>query len=79
VVGLQNFLSIVNYNRSYFYAQSVAEFAQALGYQNKSVIARERIEKLEQVPASKNRLSATKAPKKDGKAKKTSKQPKPVN
>jgi len=37
VVGLANFLSIVNYNRSYFYAQSVAEFAEALGYNNKSV------------------------------------------
>ena len=37
VVGLANFLSIVNYNRSYFYAQSVAEFAEALGYSNKSV------------------------------------------
>jgi|GEM_PF-117631 len=38
VVGLANFLSIVNYNRSYFYAQSVAEFAEALGYENKSVV-----------------------------------------
>jgi len=37
VVGLANFLSIVNYNRSYFYAQSVAEFAESLGYSNKSV------------------------------------------
>ena len=37
VVGLANFLSIVNYNRSYFYAQSVAEFAEALGYSNKSI------------------------------------------
>ena len=37
VVGLANFVSIVNYNRSYFYAQSVAEFAEALGYNNKSV------------------------------------------
>ena len=37
VVGLANFLSIINYNRSYFYAQSVAEFAEALGYSNKSV------------------------------------------
>jgi membrane-bound lytic murein transglycosylase B len=36
VVGLENFLSIVQYNRSYFYAQSVAEFAQALGYDNHS-------------------------------------------
>jgi membrane-bound lytic murein transglycosylase B len=38
VVGLENFLSIVQYNRSYFYAQSVAEFAEALGYENKSVV-----------------------------------------
>ena len=38
MVGLANFLSIVNYNRSYFYAQSVAEFAEALGYENKSVV-----------------------------------------
>jgi membrane-bound lytic murein transglycosylase B len=36
VVGLENFLSIVQYNRSYFYAQSVAEFAQELGYDNHS-------------------------------------------
>ena len=36
VVGLENFLSIVQYNRSYFYAQSVAEFAQELGYENHS-------------------------------------------
>ena len=38
VVGLNNFLAIVQYNRSYFYAQSVAEFAEALGYKNKSVV-----------------------------------------
>jgi membrane-bound lytic murein transglycosylase B len=37
-VGLNNFLTIVKYNRSYFYAQSVAEFAQALGYKNQSVV-----------------------------------------
>ena len=30
VVGLSNFVAICNYNRSYFYAQSVAEFAEAL-------------------------------------------------
>jgi membrane-bound lytic murein transglycosylase B len=36
VVGLENFVSIVQYNRSYFYAQSVAEFAEALGYVNQS-------------------------------------------
>jgi membrane-bound lytic murein transglycosylase B len=37
-VGLNNFLTIVQYNRSYFYAQSVAEFAQALGYKNESIV-----------------------------------------
>jgi membrane-bound lytic murein transglycosylase B len=37
-VGLNNFLTIVQYNRSYFYAQSVAEFAEALGYKNQSAI-----------------------------------------
>ena len=36
-VGLNNFLTIVQYNRSYFYAQSVAEFAEALGYKNQSI------------------------------------------
>jgi membrane-bound lytic murein transglycosylase B len=36
VVGLENFISIVQYNRSYFYAQSVAEFAEELGYDNHS-------------------------------------------
>ena len=78
VVGLQNFLSIVNYNRSYFYAQSVAEFAQALGYQNKSALARDQIEKPGPVPTHKNRSSTAK-PKKDSKAKKSSKPPKPSN
>lgn len=38
VVGLNNFLTIVQYNRSYFYAQSVAEFAEVLGYKNQSVV-----------------------------------------
>lgn len=38
IVGLDNFLAIVQYNRSYFYAQSVAEFAEALGYKNLSAI-----------------------------------------
>ena len=37
-IGLNNFLAIVQYNRSYFYAQSVAEFAEALGYKNRSVV-----------------------------------------
>ena len=39
VVGLNNFLTIVQYNRSYFYAQSVAEFAEALGYKNQSTVS----------------------------------------
>ena len=44
-VGLNNFLSIVQYNRSYFYAQSVAEFAEALGYKNQSVVPVENTSK----------------------------------
>ena len=40
-VGLNNFLTIVQYNRSYFYAQSVAEFAEALGYKNQSIVPTE--------------------------------------
>ncbi len=44
-VGLNNFLTIVQYNRSYFYAQSVAEFAQALGYKNQSVVPTENTSK----------------------------------
>jgi membrane-bound lytic murein transglycosylase B len=45
-VGLNNFLTIVQYNRSYFYAQSVAEFAEALGYKNQSVVPAENNSKL---------------------------------
>jgi membrane-bound lytic murein transglycosylase B len=45
-VGLNNFLTIVQYNRSYFYAQSVAEFAEALGYKNQSVVPVESSQKL---------------------------------
>ena len=44
-VGLNNFLTIVQYNRSYFYAQSVAEFAEALGYKNQSVVPVEGVVK----------------------------------
>jgi membrane-bound lytic murein transglycosylase B len=44
-VGLNNFLTIVQYNRSYFYAQSVAEFAEALGYKNRSVVPVENTSK----------------------------------
>ncbi|MBU3610417.1 lytic murein transglycosylase [Polynucleobacter wuianus] len=46
-VGLNNFLTIVQYNRSYFYAQSVAEFAEALGYKNQSVVPVETTMKAE--------------------------------
>ncbi|ANJ00784.1 lytic murein transglycosylase [Polynucleobacter wuianus] len=46
-VGLNNFLTIVQYNRSYFYAQSVAEFAEALGYKNQSVVPVEATMKAE--------------------------------
>jgi membrane-bound lytic murein transglycosylase B len=62
VVGLANFLSIVNYNRSYFYAQSVAEFAEALGYENKSVVSiiaptsRVQLEEKLVTPISSNKL-----------------------
>ena len=45
-VGLNNFLTIVQYNRSYFYAQSVAEFAEALGYKNQSVVPVESSQKI---------------------------------
>ena len=45
-VGLNNFLTIVQYNRSYFYAQSVAEFAEALGYKNQSVVPVENTSKV---------------------------------
>ena len=44
-IGLNNFLTIVQYNRSYFYAQSVAEFAEALGYKNQSVVPVENTSK----------------------------------
>lgn len=64
VVGLNNFLTIVQYNRSYFYAQSVAEFAEALGYKNQSVVP---------TPATKMKSEA----KSDEPAK--SKQKKPAN
>ena len=72
VVGLQNFLSIVNYNRSYFYAQSVAEFAEALGYKNQSAI---------QINAdiSKNSSDSTQSKKKVNKQKKNKKVSKPAN
>ena len=55
VVGLENFVSIVQYNRSYFYAQSVAEFAEALGYENQSVVP-----KTQATPIAKTKKPATK-------------------
>jgi membrane-bound lytic murein transglycosylase B len=55
VVGLENFISIVQYNRSYFYAQSVAEFAEALGYENQSVVP-----KTQATPIAKTKKPATK-------------------
>jgi membrane-bound lytic murein transglycosylase B len=50
-VGLNNYLTIVQYNRSYFYAQSVAEFAEALGYKNQSVVP---VESSQKASSSKN-------------------------
>ncbi len=54
VVGLNNFLTIVQYNRSYFYAQSVAEFAEALGYQNHSAVPVSDTPKMNKSPQSTN-------------------------
>jgi len=64
VVGLENFLSIVQYNRSYFYAQSVAEFAEALGYDNQSVVP-----KTPATPTTKTKKSAAKKTQKPKKPK----------
>ncbi len=68
-VGLNNFLTIVQYNRSYFYAQSVAEFAEALGYKNQSVVpvdgaAKATHSKINSEPAKSKKSNA----KKKGKA-----------
>jgi membrane-bound lytic murein transglycosylase B len=62
-VGLNNFLTIVQYNRSYFYAQSVAEFAEALGYKNQSVIPTEAAVKAADQKSSPEK-SGSKHPKK---------------
>jgi membrane-bound lytic murein transglycosylase B len=63
-VGLNNFLTIVQYNRSYFYAQSVAEFAEALGYKNQSIVPVANTSKAESSKSSsekpKNQKSQTK-------------------
>lgn len=66
VVGLNNFLTIVQYNRSYFYAQSVAEFAEALGYKNQSA-----------APTSKSINGATSMKAEETKVKKTKSKKKP--
>lgn len=73
VVGLANFLSIVNYNRSYFYAQSVAEFAEALGYSNKSVFP------VQDQSNSKPVKEQQKPKKQERKVKKVKKSEKPAN
>ena len=66
-VGLNNFLTIVQYNRSYFYAQSVAEFAEALGYKNQSVVPLE----------STTKAASSKSASEKSKPKKTSAKKKP--
>jgi membrane-bound lytic murein transglycosylase B len=73
VVGLANFLSIVNYNRSYFYAQSVAEFAETLGYNNKSVFP------VQDQSTSKPVKEPQKPKKQEKKVKKVKKTEKPAN
>jgi membrane-bound lytic murein transglycosylase B len=65
-VGLNNFLTIVQYNRSYFYAQSVAEFAEALGYKNRSVVP---IEPTAKTTHSKNIADKSKSKKSNTKKK----------
>ena len=69
-VGLNNFLTIVQYNRSYFYAQSVAEFAEALGYKNQSVVP---VESLQKTTSSKDTSDKPKSKSKKSSAKKKSK------
>jgi membrane-bound lytic murein transglycosylase B len=64
VVGLNNFLTIVQYNRSYFYAQSVAEFAQELGYKNQSVVPASTSPKATASTGTKSKPKNTKAKKK---------------
>ncbi len=69
VVGLDNFLSIVQYNRSYFYAQSVAEFAEALGYKNQSVVpvnSNDGAVKTRETPKSKTKKANPKKTKQKG-------------
>ncbi|MBU3539966.1 lytic transglycosylase domain-containing protein [Polynucleobacter sp. UB-Tiil-W10] len=67
-VGLNNFLTIVQYNRSYFYAQSVAEFAEALGYRNQSVVPVETSNKINRPTATTEKSKSKKSsPKKKAK------------
>ena len=65
-VGLNNFLTIVQYNRSYFYAQSVAEFAGALGYKNQSAVP---VESTVKSAASKSATEKSKSKKSGAKKK----------
>ncbi len=45
VIGLRNFLAICDYNRSFFYAQSVAEFAEALSGDQPATLAKKSASK----------------------------------
>jgi membrane-bound lytic murein transglycosylase B len=60
----------VQYNRSYFYAQSVAEFAEVLGYKNQSIVP---VESSQKASSSKNAADKpkSKSSKKSGTKKKT--------
>ena len=69
-VGLNNFLTIVQYNRSYFYAQSVAEFAEALGYKNQSAVPVESTQKTSSSKDASDK-SKSKSSKKSGAKKKS--------
>jgi membrane-bound lytic murein transglycosylase B len=69
-VGLNNFLTIVQYNRSYFYAQSVAEFAEALGYKNQSAVPVESTQKTSS-PKDASNKPKSKSSKKSGAKKKS--------
>jgi len=76
VVGLNNFLAIVQYNRSYFYAQSVAEFAEALGYKNQSVMP---VDIPTSSQASTKDIKSNQPTKSKSKKTSTNKKPKPFN
>ncbi|QWD80239.1 lytic murein transglycosylase B [Polynucleobacter sp. MWH-Spelu-300-X4] len=60
VIGLRNFIAICDYNRSFFYAQSVAEFADAL-----------RGTPLSEATIAKKSVKKTKKPSKKASAKKS--------